>query len=143
MTRSQSRPLTHHAREILATVSHAYPTAWQPVDSVRAACGKGVPQWPDWCFLPYRHAHAIATDGSGQLLPYERSHHPSMLGALVAWRVTQGIYRFDPALYNRIAHWHTFLVGTGRAERRVKWLPVIPVNMNSPDLLAATTRRVE
>lgn len=83
-------------------MSHAYPTAWQRVDSVRAACGSGVPQWPDWCFLPYRHVHAIATGGCGQLLPYERSHHPSMLGALAAWRVTQGIYRFDPALYEAV-----------------------------------------
>ena len=84
MTRSASQPRTHRAREILSAVSHAYPTAWQRVDGVRAACGNGLLQWPDWCFLPLRYAHAIATGGSGQLLPYERSHHTGMLGALAA-----------------------------------------------------------
>jgi hypothetical protein len=43
----------------------------------------------------------------------------------------------------RIFHWHTFLAGPDRTERRVKWLPVIRVNLNNPDLLPATIRRVE
>lgn len=43
----------------------------------------------------------------------------------------------------RLFHWHTFLAGPGRAERRVKWLPVIRVKFKDPDSIPATVRRVE
>jgi hypothetical protein len=42
----------------------------------------------------------------------------------------------------RVAHWHTFLTGAGRTERRVRWLLVIPVNVVDLDLLPATVRRL-
>jgi hypothetical protein len=102
MTHPPSRPQTHRAREILATVNHAYPTAWRQVDNLRASRGKGLPRWPEWCFLPTRYAHAIATGGTGRRLPYEQSHHSSILAALGAWRVSQGIYRFDRTLYDAV-----------------------------------------
>jgi hypothetical protein len=102
MTGSPRPPLTHRAREILATVSRAYPTAWRHVDTLRAARGTGVPHWPEWCFLPTRYAHVIATGGIGGRLPYEHSHHSSVLAALAAWRSSQGIYRFDRTLYDAV-----------------------------------------
>jgi hypothetical protein len=43
----------------------------------------------------------------------------------------------------RRAHWHTFLAGRQREERRVKWLPPIPVNLNDAALLPATIRKVD
>src|SRR5579872_2800043 len=104
MTHPRSRPATHRAREILTTVSHAFPTAWRQVDSLRSSRGKGLPQWPEWCFLPTRYTHAIAAGGTGRRLPYEQSHYSSMLGALAAWRVSQGIYQFDRTLYDALTH---------------------------------------
>lgn len=97
-----SLPQQHRAKDILTAVGRAFPGAWQQVDQLRAARGKALPPWPDWCFLPLRGAHAIVSGGSGRPLPYEQSHFPSMLGALAAWRVTQGIYRFDPTLYDEL-----------------------------------------
>jgi hypothetical protein len=102
VNRPEPQPTNHRAREILAAVGHAYPHAWQQVDRVRAARGKAAPEWPEWCFLPLRTAHAIVAGSSRRRLPYERQHHPSIVGALAAWRVTQGIYRFDPAIYEAL-----------------------------------------
>jgi hypothetical protein len=99
-----SRPPTHRAREIVETVSRAYPKAWQQVDRLREARGKGLPSWPEWCFLPTRYVHTIATGGTGRCLPYAHSHYSSMLGALGSWRVSQGIYRFDRTLYDALIH---------------------------------------
>jgi hypothetical protein len=50
--------------------------------------------------------------------------------------------RARPRPHIRRAHWHTFLAGAGRAERRLKWLPPIPVNLGDLGDLPATIRRV-
>lgn len=97
--RPQFPPRSHRAREILAEVGRAYPSAWKQVDALRAMRDKGLPAWPEWCFLPLHGAYAVASGGGDQRVPFERSHHTGIIGALAAWRVTQGIYRFDPALY--------------------------------------------
>ena len=39
--------------------------------------------------------------------------------------------RARPHPHIRRAHWHTFLAGPGRTERRIKWLPPLPVNVGS------------
>lgn len=93
---------THRARDILAVVGRAYPHAWQQVDRMRAARGKELPAWPDWCFMPLHGAYAIVSGGVEREVPFERAHHTAIVGALAAWRVTQGIYRFDPALYGAL-----------------------------------------
>lgn len=48
----------------------------------------------------------------------------------------------SPRPHIRRAHWHTYLVGTGRSEKRVKWLPPIPVNVADIEALPATVRPV-
>lgn len=90
---------THRAREILTAVGRVYPHAWRQVDRLRAGRGNLLPAWPDWCFMPLHGAYAIVSGGGEREVPFERAHHPAIVGALAAWRVTQGIYRFDPALY--------------------------------------------
>jgi hypothetical protein len=50
--------------------------------------------------------------------------------------------RARPRPHIRRAHWHTFLAGEGRTERRLKWLPPIPVNVEDVGDLPATIRRV-
>jgi len=47
-----------------------------------------------------------------------------------------------PRAHIRRAHWHTYLVGAGRSERRLKWLPPIPVNVDDPESLPAVIRQV-
>jgi len=39
----------------------------------------------------------------------------------------------SPKAHVRRAHWHTFARGAGRAERFIKWLPPIPVNIGDED----------
>jgi hypothetical protein len=51
--------------------------------------------------------------------------------------------RARPRAHVRRAHWHTFLAGAGRAERRLRWLPPIPVNLEAVDGLPTTIRPVK
>lgn len=95
-------PRTHRAREILATVGRAYPRAWAQADAMRAERGQSLPAWPDWCYLPLHGAYAIVSGGGENRVPYSRAHHVGIVGALAAWRMTQGIYRYDPALYEAV-----------------------------------------
>lgn len=51
----------------------------------------------------------------------------------------------SPRPHVRRAHWHSFWIGPRDGERRVvlKWLPPIAVNVESPDGLVPTVRRVD
>ncbi len=98
------RPPTHcRPREHLAAAGHLYPGAWRAVDALRAQRGQSLPAWPDWCFLPLAGAYAIISGGGDQRVPLHQIGDVARLGALAAWRVTQGIYRFDATLYAAIA----------------------------------------
>lgn len=78
----------------LAQVAREYPDAWHQVDEFRAARGARLPDWPAWCFLPLAGAYAVASTRPGA-----PGTDVARIGALAAWRATQGIYRFDPDLY--------------------------------------------
>src|SRR6202042_1059230 len=96
-------------RTILDTFSRLYPEAWRQVDDLRAK-RKELGGWPDWCFLPLAGAYALVSkDGARTLAPGEHVEHVGILGALAAWRVTQGIYRFDPTTFDAI--WETLITG--------------------------------
>lgn len=77
-------------------ISKRYPKAWQQADAWR--CEKD--QWPTWCFMPMEHWYAIAREvwPSGEA-NIANIADVGRLAALGAWRITQGIYRFDPDLY--------------------------------------------
>lgn len=47
-----------------------------------------------------------------------------------------------PRPHIRRAHWHTYLTGTGRANRVLRWLPPIPVNVANVDELPSTVKPV-
>lgn len=47
-----------------------------------------------------------------------------------------------PRGHVRRAHWHAFRHGEGRLQRRVRWLPPIPVNLALGDDVPATVRKV-
>ena len=105
------RPKLH-----LTAAARLYPGAWRQADQFRSDRGKnGLPDWPDWCYLPMSAWYAIvAQDARVPVLGLStgtlaRVPDVGRLAALGTWRVTQGIYRFDPALLDAI--WETPLDG--------------------------------
>lgn len=79
-----------------------YPHAWKQADEFRFD-RDGLPNWPDWCFLPLGGWHAIVSGGGDNGVPFGLISDIGRLGALGAWRTTQGIYRFDSNLLTAIA----------------------------------------
>jgi hypothetical protein len=86
-----------------------YPKCWEQFDMFRQQRGKvDLPGWPEWCYCPVAGAIAIVTRGMPEeSFPGKRPLQLNMqdvgpLAALAAWRVTQGIYRFDPSLYEEL-----------------------------------------
>lgn len=103
MTNDAPRPKQH-----LAAAGKLYRGAWKRIDHFRAYKGREYPDWPDWCFIPIAATYGIVADDAGvdgsmlALTHPDRTGHPARLAALATWRVTQGIYRFDPALYSSL-----------------------------------------
>src|SRR3954451_17132262 len=94
-------------RKVLEAFSRLYPETWRRVDDLRAR-RKELGNWPDWYFLPLAGAYALVSGGKS-LAPGERVGHVGILGALAAWRVTQGIDRFDPTAFDAL--WETPVTG--------------------------------
>lgn len=91
-------PTPTRQREHLAALARRYPHAWQALERFRADKGRaGLPDWPDWCWVPMAGAYAVVS-GGGQM-KRSQAVDVSAVAALGAWRLGQGIYRFDPALY--------------------------------------------
>ncbi|MEX0746184.1 MAG: hypothetical protein WD118_11330 [Phycisphaeraceae bacterium] len=92
-------------RQHLSAAGKLYPGAWRRIDHFRAHKGREFPDWPDWCFVPIAATYGIVADDAGvdgsvlALTHPERLGDPARLAAMATWRITQGIYRFDPALY--------------------------------------------
>ena len=94
MTFDPSRPAL-----LVAEATRALPSAWRLADELRAD-RSGLPEWPDWCFLPIAGWLAIAQRILGRSAsPANAILAASSLAAMGAWRVGQGVYRFDPDLY--------------------------------------------
>jgi hypothetical protein len=87
-------------RMILDRFSRLHPDVWKQVDDLRAN-HRNRAQWPDWCYLPLSAACYIASRGGTTEQPDQRNL-AIMMGALATWRVTQGIYRFDPSTFDAI-----------------------------------------
>ena len=103
MTSPQFSKRPCRPREHLAAAGKLYPRAWKQADEFRADRGRdGLPDWPDWCYLPLAGWYAIVSGGGDNRLGLAGVSDVARLGAIGAWRVTQGIYRFDPALYDRV-----------------------------------------
>lgn len=80
----------------LRAILQRHPDAPALIDQFRADRGRGLPDWPNWCFLPMAAFGAIVRR-SGPLSLAD-AHEMAVLAALGTWRYTQGIYRFDDAL---------------------------------------------
>lgn len=93
--------VSHRAREALLQAGRDYPGAWVQAESFRSGREPGF-DWPDWCYLPLAGAYAIVSGGGPARLSLDKIGDVSRVGALAAWRMTQGIYRFDPAVYEAV-----------------------------------------
>lgn len=92
------RPRAH-----VDAASDLYPSAWKQIDVFREGRGKDLPMWPDWCFAPLAAWYSIVcAENNRSALDLQLVGDVGRLAALGSWRVTQGIYRFDPALYEAI-----------------------------------------
>ena len=100
----QPRPVRH-----LSAYSERYPQAWHHLEDMRSSRGQALPHWEAWCFVPLAAAYAIVSGGGDDRVPLERAGDVSALAALAAWRMTKGIYRFDPDIAAEL--WRTPVTG--------------------------------
>jgi hypothetical protein len=91
-------------QQVVREIGKEIPNVWEQVKIFRAGKGKDLPDWPDWCYVPMAVSVAIATHGNDSLLPQASLArlNPAVITAAAAWRITQGIYRFDADLYNTL-----------------------------------------
>lgn len=96
---SVPRPKTH-----LTAAGKLYPGAWKLLDAYRESRGReGLPEWPEWCFLPLAASYAaVSADAGLDRLTPQLAGDVGRLGALYAWRYSQGIYRFDEEVYRAL-----------------------------------------
>lgn len=87
----------HPAAAHLRAVSRDYPGCWKAYDAFRQD-RRELGDWPEWCYCPMAAAYAIVSGGGPNRLGLDRIGEVARLAALAAWRPTQGIYRFAPAL---------------------------------------------
>ena len=59
--------------------------------------------WPEWCYLPLSAWYAVVTAHlECDSLYLGTVGDVSRLGALGAWRMTKGVYQFEPSLYDTL-----------------------------------------
>lgn len=94
----------------IAEYGRLYPGAWAVFDMFRCDRGQtGFSDWPAWCWCPLAGAYAVVSGGGERKVPWELISHVPIMGALAAWRMTQGIYRYDVDLFSAL--WSTPLDG--------------------------------
>lgn len=86
--------------QLLQSVSHAYPHAWERMADFHRRNGQdGLPSWPEWCYAPFSAAIAVATGGNlYDLLPLSLAQMSQCIAALAPWRQSKEVYVVDPDL---------------------------------------------
>ena len=90
--------------EWLARVTSGMPGAvWRKLDEMRAERGRKLPDWPDWCFMPFHGWYALVSMMLGkERLSVEDTALMQALAVAGTWRVTQDVVRFDATLYKAL-----------------------------------------
>jgi hypothetical protein len=89
---------------LLREVMHKYPNLSVVVNSIYSVRGNRLPDWPDWCFIPTMAWNQVLTELHGHKI--DDIVHSEIYAKLVAcatWRYGQGIYRFDPVVFDAVA----------------------------------------
>ena len=88
----------HRAVQWLSVYGRRYPQAWD----LFAKLQKDRPEpWPEWCWCPLAGAHGVIARHH-EIWQTEPLPDTAALGAIAAWRATQGIYRFDRTLLDEL-----------------------------------------
>lgn len=61
-------------------------------------------RWPEWCFVPMSAWNAFVLDRAFTIPPAIISIQMSRLHALMGWRYSKGIYRFDPEIFELLVN---------------------------------------
>ncbi|ABE46947.1 AcrVA2 family anti-CRISPR protein [Polaromonas sp. JS666] len=97
-------------QRVLDGYGHDFPGAWKVVEMARkypeAVVGYG---WKDWCYLPVNVMGGVLAELKKDTYSLAEAEmllmHQMRLGsALAAWRMTKGVYRFDPTLLEEIVN---------------------------------------
>ena len=128
---------THRAKAILDEISRRYPCAWAMAEEARSSAA-----WAAHCFLPLSFAGRIAlahlSDDFGARPPLRSfGYAASEIAALAAWRMTQGIYRYDQTLYESLID--TPVTGDIPADV-LRRMPEWCVYIETPGMTAATSK---
>lgn len=90
----------------LTFVGRRYPGLFAATDKLRASRDPAVRVWPDHYYIPYTPLRNMVMRGlgfrSGDTIPAELSDEFNFAASMAAWRVTQGIYRIDPTVYDAL-----------------------------------------
>ena len=98
------RPLQH-----LADLSTRYKDAWRAFEGMRADHGRNLPDWPGYVYVPLAGAYAVVSGGGRNRVSVGKVGDVAALAALGAWRMTKGVYRFDPDIMGEL--WDTRVAG--------------------------------
>lgn len=90
----------HPALNALHTVEQRYPNVWSLADNLQSHV-KTAGKHREGSIFSDAEGYALSCrlQGTNNLNP---TFHPALLGALVSWRPTKGIYRFHPTLYKAL-----------------------------------------
>ncbi len=90
--------------EWLAKATAGIPGAvWRTLDEMRTEKGQKLPDWPEWCFLPFHGWYALACMIIGKKrLAIKDTAFLQALAVAGTWRVTQDVVRFDETLYRAL-----------------------------------------
>lgn len=102
----ESRLVTLPAR-VLDDSGSRFPGVWKRVDAARVCPEQMLMRWPGfrwkpWCFLPANIVTGIVAqmveDPNGDMVETEMTHACRLITATAAWRMTKGVYVFDPTV---------------------------------------------
>ena len=92
-------PTVQRLQGYLKRVIKHYPCAWEQLAKFRNE-KENLAGWLDWCYLPLSATHEVATYGRRDVMPMVVD--TMTIGGLGIWRMTQGVYRFDPDLFEAL-----------------------------------------
>lgn len=86
--------------EITRHYMSVYPSADRHAKTFRNGRATADFEWPDWCYLPVAASYAIVSEevANQGLSMSDAVVDIGNLAAVLSWRTTKGVYRFDPDL---------------------------------------------
>lgn len=109
--RIESRPVAWYLDRLAAHLrecNRRYPQAWRQIDRLRAVRAE-LGNWPEWCFCPLSGPYAVVAEKYG--VDAKDLHRIDVgspvgdvckIGALAAWRTSQGVYLIDPTVLEAV-----------------------------------------